>query len=233
MLRGETCIAVSNFFVHKDYATIAPAYHCVPDVLGGHQGYVTEEYAIRWFREMEARTANAVMFLSCDDKAWIDREGLFKQRDVYYLQYGGNWEGVERNGVDLSGLVPRVSSVSVLALTIAVFMAFKEIYLLGCDHSWTQHFGVSAHFYPEEESVITTRPGYSESAGYDLGDQFMANWQMWNQYKAIRQYARARGISIFNATPDSMLDVFPRVQYEALFENDGERSKCDGSPSNP
>lgn len=216
LLKGETCIAVSNFHVHKDYDIIRPRYHCVPDVLGGHKGVVTEEYAVKWFREIEERTGQSVMFLSAGDKEWIERHGLFRNKEVAYLYFGGGWDDIERTGIDLTRSVPGVWSVSVMALAIAVYMGFKDICLLGCDHDWILHYGTSAHFYAEDESILATRPGYDEWWIQDLGATFESQAGLWRQYKSIQRLAIDEDINVFNATEGGLLDVFPRVCYEEV-----------------
>lgn len=219
LLQGEICIAVSNFFVHKDYGIVRPKYHCVPDVLAGHKEYVTEEYAIKWFREMEKATGQAVMFFSVGDKEWVEREGMFKNRTVHYLHFGRGWDNVERTGIDLTEAVPGVQSVSVMALEIAIFMGFKEIYLLGCDHDWILHLGESTHFYDERQHVMSRRNGYSEWVHLEtgLGTYWQAYMRLWRQYEVLSQVATQKKLKVCNATGGGILDIFERVDYESLF----------------
>ena len=213
LLKGEICIAVSNFYVHKDYDIIRPRYHCVPDVLGGHKD-VVEEYAVKWFREMEEGTGQSVMFLSAGDKEWIERHSLFRNKEMAYLYFGGRWDDIERTGIDLTRSVPGVQSVSVMALAVALYMGFKDIYLLGCDHDWVLHYNTSVHFYVEDESILATRPGYDEWWIQDLGATFESLVGLWRQYKSIQRLAIDGNIDVFNATEGGLLDVFPRVRYE-------------------
>jgi len=51
----------------------------------------------------------------------------------------------------------------------------------------------------------------------DLETEFASYVTLWRQYKALRAIATARGVRIFNATRGGLLDVFPRVELEALF----------------
>ena len=215
LLEGEICIAVSNFFVHQHYDIIRPRYHCVPDVLGGHKD-VVEEYAVKWFREMEEGTGQSVMFLSAGDKEWIERHSLFRNKEMAYLYFGGRWDDIERTGIDLTRSVPGVQSVSVMALAVALYMGFKDIYLLGCDHDWVLHYNTSVHFYVEDESILATRPGYDEWKE-DLGATFESVARLWRRYRSIQGLAIDRDIDIFNATGGGLLDVFPRVRYDSLF----------------
>ncbi len=220
-LKNEVCISVSNFFVHKDYDFIRPKYHCLPDVIKGHPREHNEEYVIRWFREIESKIDDTFLFLSFGDKKLIETHRLFQDKEVHYLNFGGDWNEMSSHTVDLSrSYLPFPQSVSVLALMMALYMGFKEIYLLGCDHNWISHVGTSSHFYEESENILATRPGYSEWVGTDYELLFRCYWNLWNQYKILNRYGQKRGIGIYNATGGGILDVFPKVSYETLFERD-------------
>ena len=214
LLRGETCISVSNSFVHEDYSIIQPRYHCVPDIAG--HSHITEDDTVRWFREMEKATCDAVLFISYRDRELIQTHGLFTDRHVHYVYFFGSWDRMDSD-IDLTGPLPRVQSVSVMAISLAVFMGFSRIYLLGCDHNWLNHFGTSQHFYESKDHAIMSRPNYNEWADTDVEEHLAIYKTLWGQYKKIRSLAAARCIQIYNATPGSMLDVFPRVKYESLF----------------
>lgn len=86
------------------------------------------------------------------------------------------------------------------ALQLAVYMGFKEIYLLGTDCTVSPD-GITPHFVPD----------YSEfSSGLAL-DKIMP------AYQVAKQYADSHGIKIFNATRGGNLEVFPRVDFDTLF----------------
>jgi hypothetical protein len=50
--------------------------------------------------------------------------------------------------------VPSPQSVTIMALEVALYMGFKNIYLLGCDHDWILHLDTSRHFYEENQHVF-------------------------------------------------------------------------------
>jgi len=81
-------------------------------------------------------------------------------------------------------------------IQIAVYMGFKEIYLLGADNVYTK---TSGHF--KEHGVIDS--SYQE-----------AGRRMTEAYKVARGYADRHGIKICNATRGGMLEVFPRVNLD-------------------
>jgi hypothetical protein len=211
-LEGEWSIGLSNFFVHKDYRTIRPRYHAIPKICVPP---MTEEDAIRWLRDMDAKTGDAEIVLSIGDRNLVERERLFRGRQVRYLFHWGDWEEGLRD-VDLTRALPMVQSSPVLALQLALYMGAREIYLLGCDHDWLLHHGESRHFYPEERHAGTNRPGFTEWT--ELEHQFLCYRNLWKQYRLIRDLAARRKATIFNATPGSMLDVFPRIELQSVLK---------------
>ena len=103
-----------------------------------------------------------------------------------------------------------------MALLVAIYMGFRDIYLLGCDHSWILHLNESRHFYDEDQDVLNQQ-GYSEWFGEDFASYCQDYISLWQQYKIIRRIAAIQSISLYNATAGGLLDVFTRVDYESLF----------------
>ena len=212
LLRGETCIALSNFFVHQDYRVVKPSYYCV----AGYHQPISKTAWTEWLGEMASATVNTIMFFSLNDREDIERNGLFSRREIHYLQYA-NWSKISEGKLDITRSVPSPQSVTIMALEVALYMGFKNIYLLGCDHDWMLHLDTSQHFYEENQHAFV-RAGYDEWAGVDLELQCQSYVRLWQRYKELGQIARGKSINIFNATAGGLLDVFPRVGYESLFE---------------
>lgn len=219
LLKDEVCISVSNFYVHKDNETIRPKYHCVPDVLVAHANYFTEEYVINWFHEMDRKINGASILLSCNgkDKELVESHKLFTNREINYFSTHGNWQDLHNVGIDLTRFIFPAQSVSVIALQAAIYMGFKDIYLLGCDHDYLLHMYESRHFYEENESVLASQPDYSEWKESTYASVIRDQFYLWEQYRSLLSYAQEYQINIFNATNGGLLDVFPRVKYEKLF----------------
>jgi len=215
LLEGETCFAVSNFFVHADYRRIAPRYYCV---VGRHPP-ITEENWSQWLRELQNGLGAATLFMSLGDRPTVERHGLFRDREVHYLDLRGDREKAVTGTMDLAARLPAPQSVTVMALEIAIFMGFREIFLLGCDHDWVTHLGESRHFYEEKDNALV-RGGYNEWSN-DMGNlemQFSQLAALWKQYKLFRSFAEREDCRIWNATQGGLLDVFPKVEYNSLFK---------------
>jgi len=213
LLQGEICIAVSNFFVHPDYNLIRPKYYCIAP----YHSPITEEAWQKWMDEIEAATKDTIMFFSLTDRERNCKNGRFGNKQVHFLDLRGGWDPLLVHGVDLARPIPAPQSVTVMALLVALYMGFESIYLLGCDHDWILHLNVSSHFYNENQHALN-RQGYDEWFGTDLESQCHDYIRLWQQYKAIRKIAQNQFTQVYNATEGGLLDVFPRIKLQSLFE---------------
>ncbi len=112
---------------------------------------------------------------------------------------------------DIRKYVVCAPTVSYAAMQVAAYMGYSEVYLLGFDHSYSFEFdqkgkvvktgNSSTHFFKDavQEDII--------------GDV----WGMTKAYEAFRDYAKANNILVRNATRGGKLNVFERVDFDALF----------------
>jgi hypothetical protein len=213
-LYGETVFSVSNGYLHNGYSAVAPAYHCVPQITYGR---MTEADVLAWFREMDQRIGNAELFLNETEAELVERYGLFADRRVHYLALRESFdEMLGRHIPDLAQPVPRVESVPVMVIMIALYMGFDEIVLLGVDHD---HFKTGRYVYAFDPQ---TQKGKDFSVTVDgeittpRHDDFQSLARLWRQYRVLREIAQSNDRSILNANPFGELDEFPRVSLESL-----------------
>lgn len=220
-LKDEICISVSNFFVHPDYLTIRPRYHCIAP----YHPPITEDAWQTWMTETAAATsaAGATMLFGIDDRERNERCDRYRGRQVHYLKFVGPWDGALANGIDLTKALPPPASVSIMALMAAIYMGFRDVYLLGCDHDWILHLNESRHFY-EESAHALVRSQYDEWAGTDFELECGNLLELFRQYRRLMAAARACGTHIHNATAGGLLDAVPRVRLERVLDASAARS---------
>ncbi|MCI8504538.1 MAG: DUF115 domain-containing protein [Dorea sp.] len=92
-------------------------------------------------------------------------------------------------------------------LQFAVYMGFKEIYLLGVDFSWGENGG-KTHFcneYVDSKYEIKIRENVKHKN------------MLLKTYESAQKYTKEHGIKIYNATRGGNLEVFERVDFDFLF----------------
>ena len=211
-LAGEYVVSVSNTFVHPDYSLIRPRYHALPAILQGHDKYYPREKFITWLKEMEARTFNAEMIFHIGDREMINGNGLFKDRTIHWVEYS-IWSGSMNTPIDLSN-VPTIWSVSELAISVAIYLGFEEVYLLGMDHDWFN--GSLVYFYnADKDHKLQPSEKLLQQHGVDAEFQMRRHADIFKKYKYL--YGLKCNVFNANANPSHYLDVFPKVDYNALF----------------
>ncbi len=219
-LEGEFVISVSNTFVHPDFSRIKPRYHVLPPLLKGHGHMHTENKFIGWLRDMEIATGEAEMIMHIGDREMVERYEVFKNRVVHWVEY------VNTNIVDFDVpinmmRVPPIWSVSELAITVAVYLGFDKIYLIGIDHDWFN--GIHVYFY-DHTKEHSLHPDQSDLSFADSEFQMRRHAEIFKRYKYL--YSLKKNIYNANADPNHYMDVFPKAVYDTLFV-EGSKRKSD------
>lgn len=209
-LEGEFVISVSNTFVHPDFFRIQPRYHVLPSLIKGHGSVYSVNKFVAWLKIMEASTGNAEMFMHIGDRKMIEENGLFKNRVIHWVEYA-TWNGDFNAPIDLMR-VPNIWSVSELALTVAVYLGFDQIYLIGMDHDW--FVGPLVYFY-DHAKQHEMKPNSDDLSFADSEFQMRRHADIFRKYKYL--FSIKKNIYNANANPSHYLDVFPKVDYDALF----------------
>lgn len=113
--------------------------------------------------------------------------------------------------------MPRPRNVLIPSLMLALRMQFKTIYIAGADHSWTRTISVNEnnevvsiqpHFYKEDD--VEKKRVDTEYMKYPLYKIMYSFYVAFKSYFTIQRYAISIGTKIWNITPDSFIDAFPR-----------------------
>jgi hypothetical protein len=214
VLKGETVFSVSNGYLHQGYAVLAPRYHCVPQITYGR---MTREDVINWFGEMHRHLGDAELFLNETEAALVKEHGLFAGRKVHYLALRESFDELTSTClIDISRPVPRVESVPVMALMIAMYLGFREIIILGVDHdSWrTGHYIYAFNTQAlANKDISVTSDGKILTPNFDT---FHGMARLWRQYRRLAAIAIANDIKIINGGVGGELDEFERRPLDSL-----------------
>jgi hypothetical protein len=107
-------------------------------------------------------------------------------------------------------------------LQMAVYMGFKEIYLLGVDCNY-------ASIIDENGKIQTNNLIKDHFFDDNKETEIFANVN--NQvlsYKAAEKYCRENGIKIYNATRGGKLEVFERIDFNKIDFNTKKLRKIEG-----
>ena len=106
-------------------------------------------------------------------------------------------------------------TVTFTNIQLAIYMGFKEIYLLGVDHNYALTQDGSGKIN-KDDSIKVYFEGMPKS---DLPAIHNIN-ETTKAYQAAREYADNHGIKIYNATRGGKLEAFERIDFDTLFKED-------------
>lgn len=113
--------------------------------------------------------------------------------------------------------MPRPRNVLIPAIMTGIALGFKTIYIVGADHSWSKTLEVSdenvvisvqPHFYKDNEAEHTRVASVYKNIR--LHEIMYSFYVAFRSYFTIRRFADSRGVTIYNSTPSSFIDAFPR-----------------------
>ena len=204
-LKNEVTFAVNGIFLIYDWLGFKPSYYVVEDFL---------VYADRW-AEIRARVrASTCFFPEHFRHPAFTRGNHHYFRALYDFDPGAGFPNFSLNAARILWIG---GTVTYICLQLALYMGFKEVYLVGMDHNyhrpqhvqsvgdvWTSHGDDPNHFHPDYFG-----------AGYRWHDPQVD--RMETAYRKARDVYAAHDATVFNATRGGHLEVFARVDYASLF----------------
>lgn len=127
--------------------------------------------------------------------------------------------------------MPRPHNILIPSIMLSINMGFKELYLLGVDHSWLPEISVDQqnnalisqkHFYDAKDAASETmkKMGKGQRHLHEILHKFYLTFK---GYFTIKEYADQKGVSIYNCTKNSFIDAFKKVELSAVFPTPSER----------
>jgi hypothetical protein len=146
------------------------------------------------------------------------RSFLRQDEDTLYIRFIRHYRGFPRFSRRFEESVFWGGTVTMLNLQLAYHLGCNPVYLVGFDHEYK---------VPEKlDSVVITSSVADENHFHPdyFGPGF--RWhdprldRMEAGYRAAQRHFESEGRQIFNATDGGRLEVFPRVSYSTLFNQD-------------
>jgi hypothetical protein len=204
-LKNEFSFAANKIFVAFEETDWRPTYYCIQDfemILSEMETLKKTELNHKFI------AGNSLISKKIYLNDWIY---FFLNTNPFYPNYPGFSE-------DISKQIFGGWTITYAEIQLAVYMGFKEIYLLGIDFNYAKSIN--------NKGVISV----NENPSY-FSDKYMDNKEFGKQfnypnlensflaYKAAEQYTKQNGIKIYNATRGGKLEVFERINFDNLTFN--------------
>lgn len=140
--------------------------------------------------------------------------GIKKENMAYYSSPLFFYDGYDEE-FDFCEPIPSFQTVIHWAIAMAIYMGFKEIYLLGCDCTNILSFlcpEQEIHMYKKNEMDIAAQEYIRRQSGLEL--QFQGWGRIFHLYKQLYEYCNRRDTILANCSGETVLDCIPRIKYE-------------------
>lgn len=211
-LEGVIVFAVNEALYWMEKSGLRPTYYVLVD-----KAYLDPAYSAFRTDLRDYLQANAVTlvadgeFAGCRELADVDAYW------VASIMRSRNYESRGRRiSIDLTAAVPGFETVVHAAIAAAIFMGFKTIILVGCEHDYFA-FPTEARRHAHSANVEDDEPAspmqlFSE----DQVELLHRAHAEFLSFKGLGDIAAANGQVILNATAGGLLEVFPRVELAEL-----------------
>lgn len=202
-LKNEYTFASNKIFLAFEDTEWRPTYYCVLDT----------KLILHEYESIIKETEASIKFMS--GNGFIIKKGFLPDWLYFYLKLKRFYPNKPLFSENISKVIYEGYTVTYANIQLAVYMGFKEIYLLGVDNTYS----LSKY----HDGTITRKEIKNH-----FSDKYMKNLEFGIQtnlprldyttlaYQAAKDYTDSHGIKILNATRGGELEVFERVDLDSL-----------------
>lgn len=179
----------------------------------------------QWYEDNYKRLKELPLLIGCHHAQLIKSEYCKMYENTILLKHGGKYFGKDswENSFYCTQLV------GLFAITTAVALGFKEIYLLGYDG---KEINGQTHFYQGVANLKKVTPVYVNDKLKDNRKHFRGvgkkengsyNTSTYNYPELLnkqwfRPFYDDKSIKIYNVSPDSAITLFKKMSYEQFYQ---------------
>lgn len=222
LLKDEIVFCVNQCVRNEQFTAMNPQYYvCVDKNLFNIDLEKQEDVELLNTYKKLADIEDLECFFPLEEKVHFIEK--FKLNDIintnYIIQRTQFFEGY-KSKIDLSKPLPIFGTVVQVAITIAIYMGFSEIYLLGCDET-----GIVVTINSALKKDNSAMYSYSVSNNENLRMENMVERCGFESYcssylyliqvfRRMNSYCKERNIFLCNCSAESVIDSLPRMKYE-------------------
>ena len=161
------------------------------------------------------------LFVPAKYRRWLTDRNLPQNIIIktYNLTPVEGFKSIRKMMYDFGLGMPRPRNVLIPSIMLSLWSGYGKIYIAGADHSWTQTLwvdeqnrvvSIQPHFYEDNEEE--RKRVATEYHNYPLHQILQSLYIAFRSYFDIADYAKTRSVEIFNITPESFIDAFPRLK---------------------
>lgn len=174
-------------------------------------------------KNVKTENNSPMVFLPADQMSFAKKFGLEEDLDIHYYKDELCFLDSLKK-IDYSKIIPGFSTVVQYCITMAIYMGFSEVYLLGCDNTGiinninsalkqdVEHYAydISSNEQKRMENVMSDQTIYAYAASFS---------NVLRDYIQLYKYCNKHAIVLRNCTEQSAIDTIPKVKLSDVLKN--------------
>ncbi|WP_226681942.1 6-hydroxymethylpterin diphosphokinase MptE-like protein [Sutcliffiella horikoshii] len=203
-LSGEVTFATNMIFSIYDETIWRPTYYVTQDLIAVQEIYdrCSDIHGLSTNNSFLPLDVKHINVSYSDDMTYC------------YIDRKNAYPNLPRFSSNISNVIHEGFTVTYTAIQIAAYMGFKEIYLIGVDHNYSNAVlpdGTVVNNGDDNTNNHFTKKYKGKKPG-NLPNLVLSE----NAYISAEIYCRKNDIKIFNATRGGKLEVFTRINFDDL-----------------
>ena len=238
-LKNQTLFGVNNLPSTDVFEKLRPAYFLIVSDEYWNPGTITKHQKVRdaIIQNLIQKTSWPLVFFlparAKKNKSFIDKIEANSNITISFFNKTPveGMTAISHFFMSMGWGMPRPHNVLVPSIFNCINAGFKNIYLIGADHSWIPLISVDKnnnalvnqqHFYDQGQDNKEVMHQKSKPRRlHQILEKFMLSFKA---YFVLEAFAESKGAHIYNCTPDSFIDAFDRKDiYEAFLSNQNDQ----------
>ncbi len=228
LLEKEYTITVNMLPRDSRFPKLKTNYHVWADenFFMLHKDRPEDMAVLEIMKQVNTKGNKPVVFYKVSAKNMIKQFGLDKLINIHYYEEGCWNKWTSKNNIRFDEPVPYFSTVIHYCICLAVYMGFKEIYLLGCDCTGIIN-SIEGWINLDNSSMQNLQYGYEVNENdkkisqrshmkCNIRDEFIGWAGLLDDYEKLSDYCKERGTKLLNATHPTILQSIERVSLEDI-----------------
>lgn len=217
LLENEVIIGMNAGYLDQGIQRVRHKYWVVIDY------FFMEPIPVDAIRAIEDGVGEATYFFPVQAKPICEEHELFKDKEIYYFylcDLATENDPITDDRMDLLSAIIQPRGSAETAIICAVFMGFKQIYLIGADSDWFAHQSPEEnHFYREADNPHSIDDKIKSWIDHSqMESKLYYGYVLYRSYRLLWEALKKRGVRVYNASGGGLLDVFPLADYNKLFK---------------
>lgn len=217
LLSEEYVFTVNQIARNENFSKLKTNYHfwADPAFFNINENKPEDLELLNYMKKIKGDN-NPISFFPIEQHNFIKKHKLDETINVKYFSSKIKFYKGYKDDIDFTKLIPGFGTVVQWAIIMAIYMGFKEIYLLGCDNTGIIN-NIKSFMKQNDDKDYAYKMTNNEKKRMenmvrqkDLKSYVKAYLSIIEGYEFLYEYTKRRDISLINCTIPSAIDSLPQ-----------------------